>query len=472
MKVRDVPFTYTDQQQLQQKMADEVRDEAIPFAITVTSEDEGSSSSGPDHLMDLLSSEDFVLDTVDLRPSTFTSIAIRNVMLPLMTTSLSIRVLHLPMDRIDLVCAKSIMIMMENNVGPPIEELHLSNLPEEDHNSESGHSRKISSMIISSLKQNKRIKKLFFAPQAQAVLHQSVPSSIAAILYDNTVMKSLILRGCGISHAGATRISCALANNASITVLDLSNNPLSNTGICSVALALELNTTIQKLKLSGTDIGREGGEAMVEALGINKSLQVLDMSRNSLDDQVITKLARSLKQNKSLRQLSLRSNTFSTIGGICLSFALYDSANLQTVLECNHTLQYLVLDINSNKLSRDCLKHANKALRMNARSSTENEVIRKKVSSFLLESESNSLCLRDHFKEKTTLQRLLLLPNVLWSMNNSTSVLYYLLKNLAVHSVIATSCPGVIPPIITTSSSDSMFSTDNKSNEYANSYNK
>lgn len=374
-------------------MTNQAQDEAMPLVKAIKVE---GGSSGPDLLMDLLSSEELMLDTVDLRPSTFTSSAIRDVMLPLMTTSLSVRVLYLPMDRIDLVCAKTITMLMENNVGPPIEELHLSNLPAEDDNNESELSRKISSMIISSLKQNKHIKKLIFAPQV--VLHQSVLSSIAAILYDNAVMKSLILRGCGISHAGATKISCALANNASITVLDLSNNPLSNAGICSVALALELNNTIQKLNLSGTEIGREGGEAMVEALRVNKSLQVLDMSRNSLNDHVITKLAKALKQNKSLRQLSLRSNTFSTIGAIFLSFALYDSTNnLQTVLECNHTLQYL--DVESNQVSGDCKKHINKALRLNARSSTENEVMRKKVVSFLQESESNCVCFRDHFKE-------------------------------------------------------------------------
>eukprot|EP00574_Skeletonema_japonicum_P001104 CAMPEP_0201738530 /NCGR_PEP_ID=MMETSP0593-20130828/45299_1 /ASSEMBLY_ACC=CAM_ASM_000672 /TAXON_ID=267983 /ORGANISM="Skeletonema japonicum, Strain CCMP2506" /LENGTH=417 /DNA_ID=CAMNT_0048232751 /DNA_START=88 /DNA_END=1341 /DNA_ORIENTATION=- len=413
-------------------------------AITVTEE---AGESGPHLLIDLLSSEELMLDTVDLRPSTFTSSDIRNIMLPLMTNK-SVRVLYLPIDKIDLVCTKAIMMMLENNVGPPIEELHVSNLPAEDHNSESGLSRKISSMIISSLKQNKHIKKLLFT--SQDVLHQSVPSSIAAVLYDNTVLKSLILRGCGISHAGATKISCALANNTSITALDLSNNPLSNKGICSVALALELNSTIQKLKLSGTDIGREGGEAMVEALSVNKSLQVLDMSRNELDDHVITKLARSLKQNKTLRQLSLRSNSFSAIGAICLSFALYDSANLQTVLECNHTLQYL--DIGSNRLSRDCIKRTQKALRWNNLSNTENEVIRKKVPFFLLESECNCLCFIDHFKDKTsaldktTVQHLL--PNILWSVNNSTTVLYYMLKNLAVDSIIANSCPGVMPSVV------------------------
>jgi Ran GTPase-activating protein (RanGAP) involved in mRNA processing and transport len=170
-------------------------------------------------------------------------------------------------------------MMMKNNVGPPIEELHLSDLPTEEQQIEAELKRKISSMIISSLKQNKKIKKLLIAPQA--VLHQSIPSSIATILYDNTVLKSLILRGCGISHVGATKISCALASNTSITVIDLSNNSLGK-GICSVALALELNNTIQKLKLSGTGTGREGGEAIVEALTVNKSLAVLDMGRNSL----------------------------------------------------------------------------------------------------------------------------------------------------------------------------------------------
>ena len=151
-----------------------------------------------------------MLDTVDLRPSTFTSNDIRNVMLPLITSD-SIRELYLPLDRIDLVCAKTIVMMMKNNVGPPIEVLHLSDLPTEEQQIEAELKRKISYMIISSLKQNKKIKKLLITPQA--VLHQSIPSSIATILYDNTVLKSLILRGCGISHVGATKISCALASN-------------------------------------------------------------------------------------------------------------------------------------------------------------------------------------------------------------------------------------------------------------------
>mmetsp|Transcript_13880 Transcript_13880/g.21555 ORF Transcript_13880/g.21555 Transcript_13880/m.21555 type:complete len:442 (+) Transcript_13880:114-1439(+) len=415
------------------------------------------ASSSPDLLMELLSSEELTLDTVDLRPSTFTTSDIRNVLLPLMT-NLSIRVLYLPMDRIDLVCAKTITMMTMKNVGPPFEELHLSNLPSEEHTDSEPTSRKIASMIISSLKQNKHIKKLHITPQA--VLHQSIPSSIASILYDNTVLTSLNLRGCGISHAGATKISCALASNASITVLDLSNNQLGNAGICSVALALELNSTIQKLKLSGTNIS-QGGEAMVEALALNKSLEVLDMSRNLLDDVVVTKLARSLKLNTSLRQLSLRSNSFSTIGALCLSLALYDPKNLQTVLDCNHTIQFL--DIDSNQLSSECIMHTNKPLRWNALSGTENETIRKKVSAFLLESESNYLSFRDYFEDTTTVQHLL--PNVLGSIKNST-VMYYLVKNLAVHSITATSRPDALS-VAKKSSSDSMFSTDDKCNECA-----
>ncbi|KAK1744975.1 hypothetical protein QTG54_004266 [Skeletonema marinoi] len=83
-------------------------------------------------------------------------------------------------------------MMTTKNVGPPFEELHLSNLPSEEHNIESS---------------------------------ESINTVVNCInLYDNTVLTSLNLRGCGISHAGATKISCALASNASITVLDLSNN--------------------------------------------------------------------------------------------------------------------------------------------------------------------------------------------------------------------------------------------------------
>lgn len=412
----------------------------------ITAEEEGGS--GPDLLIEMLSSEGGTIDTVDLRPSTFTSSGIRNVMLPLLT-NLSARVLYLPIDRLDLVCSKTIAMMMKNNIGPPIEELHLSNLSS-DEQIEPELSRKVSSMIISSLRHNTNIKKLHIIPEAP--LHQSVPSSIASILYDNNVLSSLILRGCGISHSGATKISCALASNASITVLDLSNNPLGNGGVCSVALALELNHTIQKLKLSGTNMSREGGEAMVEALAVNKSLEVLDMSRNSLDDLVVTKLSRSLKQNTALRQLSLRSNSFSTIGALCISLALYDSKNLRALLGCNHTLTYLNID--SNQLSNECLMHTNNSLRWNALSSTENESIRKKVSSFLLESESNCLCFRDYFEDANTV--LQLMPNVLWSMNQNATVLYYLVKNLTVPHITTGG-----DELAVTKSFDSVFSKDN-----------
>ncbi|KAL7445122.1 hypothetical protein ACHAXM_011850 [Skeletonema potamos] len=422
------------------------------MADEVVKEEEGSC---PDLLMKLLSAEGGIIDTVDLRSSTFTSSGIRDVMLPLLT-NLSARVLYLPIDRLDLVCSKTIAMMTKNNIGPPIEELHLSNLSSVQQ-IESEMNGETSSMIISSLKHNKYIKKLHIV--SEVAVHQSIISSIASILYDNTVLSSLILRGCGISHAGATKIACALASNASITVLDLSNNPLGNGGVCSVALALELNHTIQKLKLSGTNMGREGGEAMVVALAVNKSLEVLDMSRNSLDDLVMTKLSRSLKLNTTLRQLSLRSNSFSSIGALCISFALYNSKNLQALIGCNHTLRYLNID--SNQTSRECVIHTNDSLRWNALKSTENETIREKVLSFLLESESNCLCFRDYFEDATTV--LQLMPNVLWSMNENATVLYYLVRNLTVHNIST----GRDALAVTKSSFDSVFSADNKCNTSA-----
>jgi len=401
-------------------------------------------------LVELLSQER--CHTVDLRSSEFTTTAIRTVLLPLLTNS-SVRALYLPIDRVDLICAKTLVLMIQNNIGPPIEDLYLPNMPIEGQ-SDSSELCRHSSMIISALKHNTRIKKLHIAPAN--VLHHSVISSITSILYENKVISALTLRGCGISHIGATKISCALANNASIVVLDLSNNPLYDGGVCSVALAIEMNQTIEKVKLSGTNIFRKGGEAIAAALAINTSLEVLDMSRNALDDRVITKLSRSLKCNSSLKQLSLKSNTFSDIGALCLSLTMYDSIDLQTVLGCNHTLRYL--NINSNGLSRKCIMHTDNALRRNAFSSSVNEAIRAKVSSFLLEAEPNCLFLRKHFGTAETF--LHLMPHLLCSMNNCATVMYHLMKNLIVNTLATTHTEISAERSLT----DSVFSFDNNCN--------
>ena len=347
-------------------------------------------------------------------------------------------------------------MILKNNIGTPIEELHLSHFPPEEQDASS---IVICSNIISSLKSNNTVKKLHIAPEV--VLHESIQASIASILYDNSVISSLMLRGCGLSYTGVTKISCALANNSSITVLDLSNNQLGNKGACSVALALEMNNTIQKLKLSGTNIGREGGEAIVTALAANESLEILDMSRNSLDDVVITKLARILKTNMSLLQISLRSNQFSNIGSLCLSLALYDPKNIHTVLACNHKIQ--LLDINSNQLSLECIMYANKSLRWNAQRSSKNETIRKKVSSFLVESDSNCSCLKSYLGDESTAYKLM--PNIMWSVSNSATAVYFLLKNLMVPLSEGTSSESETLSL-NKSSSDSTFSaTNNKCNE-------
>lgn len=388
----------------------------------MTGESESALDSEPASLIELLSSEEEAIEIVDLRPSTITSCDVRNIMLPLITNA-SVRILYLPLDRTDFISSKTMAMILKNNIGTPIEELHLSHFPPPD---QGASSISVYSNIISSLKSNKTVKKLHIAPEV--VLHESIQASIASVLYDDSVISSLMLRNCGLSNTGVTKISCALANNSSITVLDLSNNQLGNKGTCSVALALEMNKTIQKLKLSGTNIGREGGEAMVTALATNDSLEVLDMSRNSLDDTVITKLAKMLKTNESLRQMSLRSNQFSTIGALCLSLALYDRKNIHTVLSCNHTIQYL--DINSNQLSRECVMHVNKSLRWNAQRSSKNETIRKKVSSFLAGSDSNCSCLKSYLGDASIANKLM--PNMLWSVGSNSTALYFLFKNLMV----------------------------------------
>ena len=96
--------------------------------------------------------------------------------------------------------------------------------------------------------------------------------------------------------------------------------------------------------------------------------------------------------------------------------------------------------------------HTDNALRRNAFSSSVNEAIREKVSSFLLESESNCLCFRNHFEDADT--ALHLMPNILWSVNRSPTVMYYLMKNIIVNTLTTSS------EVPEPSLSDSVFSCD------------
>lgn len=287
--------------------------------------------------------------------------------------------------------------MERDDVGPRIEELHLSHIPGE---SKEGRKHGVTPLvqIITSLKHN-QIRKLILS---ETDLNAHEVSVVASILYDIKSLSSLVLRQCGIECKAATKISCALASNASVQLFDFSNNPIGNRGVSALAVALEINTTIRKLKLSGTNLGIEGAVAIASAITNNSTLEVLDLSRNSIGDMGSSKIAVALKSNKSIRQLSLRQNYLSDIGAMCILLALYDAKTPQTIIDCNHSICYL--NLSNNDLGRKCVLDIETARRFNLLKS-EKETMQQKVA-FFLNDQTNLSCFGESMTVKKKTSRL------------------------------------------------------------------
>ena len=375
---------------------------------------------------------------IDLTPSHFTKREIRYE-IPAILTNLSVKVLHLPTDRLDEASTKCITMLLErDDVGPQIEELRLFRT----QNETSGIIDKDGPLIqiVHSLKHTTQIKKLVIS---EMVLNPYEVLAISSILYDVKSLSTLVLRQCGIEYKGCTKISCALASNTSVESFDFSNNPIGNRGASSLAVALEINSSMKKLKLSGTHLGIEGAIAVASVIASNSSLEVLDLSRNSIGDMGTSKIALALKSNKTLRQLSLRENSLSDVGALCVLLALFDSKNMQAVLNCNHSLRYV--NLNNNEVGRKSLLDIEDARRMNLLE-TEKETIRHKIA-FFLHKDLQTYCFGDEMSIKC-------MPYLVSAIGKTGSVtaLFKVLKN--------THMPAMFESKLCTGCADSIFSAE------------
>jgi len=377
---------------------------------------------------------------VDFTPSIFTARDIRYE-IPALLTNPSVKALHLPTDRLDDACANCILMILErDDFGPCIEELHLSHelVPRENSDRDRRkHSESIFTRIVLALKHCTDLNKLKIA---ETTFTANITSAVSSILYDIKSPRSLVLRQCGIDYKAALKISCALASNTSVQLFDFSNNPIGDRGVSALAVALEINTIIKKIKLSGTHLGIEGAVAIALVITNNSTLEVLDLSRNSIGDLGSSKIAIALKSNNSVRQLSLRQNCLSDVGAMCILLSLYDHKNLQTILECNHSIRYL--NLSNNDMSKKCMLDIETARRMNLHQS-DNETIREKVA-FFLTNPRNASCFRDSM----TVKYMPYLPSAISNTENITS-LYNVVKYV--------NMPALFEPKPCTGFADSIF---------------
>ena len=80
--------------------------------------------------------------------------------------------------------------------------------------------------------------------------------------------------------------------------LYLSDNPIGDTGASSISEAVRETATLKTLILNNCGIISRGAEDLSRALAQNCSLEKLDISWNSIGDEGISYVAEALKQNK------------------------------------------------------------------------------------------------------------------------------------------------------------------------------
>jgi len=175
-------------------------------------------------------------------------------------------------------------------------------------------------------------------------------SSISTALAKNTSLRSLNLRGNGISTLaplGTQKMGnlthLYLGDNNIENISDLANNLKTNRYLSVLHLdqnvivdvedlgkALSMNTTLNSLILDDNQI--RDVRALGRALKSNRKLIALYLKANQISD--VGSIAIGMKENNTLQELSLRSNR------------LLDATDLVAALKHNHKLRYLSLDQN------------------------------------------------------------------------------------------------------------------------------
>ena len=126
-------------------------------------------------------------------------------------------------------------------------------------------------------------------------------SSISEAVRETATLKSLILSNCGITSRGAEDLSTALAQNISLEKIDISLNSIGDEGVSHLAEALLQNKQLKELWIGGGIMTDNGAASLASALTVNNSLKMLHMGGNkgALTEDGFSAIAHSLA-NKSM----------------------------------------------------------------------------------------------------------------------------------------------------------------------------
>ena len=160
------------------------------------------------------------------------------------------------------------------------------------------------------------------------ILHQNrMPvqtfSVLARQLKNNTTLKQLWLRGCGLNSQSAESLAEALTTNKHLKQLGVGDNALCDDGIQHLAHALRVNQGLKDLYLESCGMTDVGLEYLAKSLQHNNVLTKLHIYNyhdvkypNRLTEKIVPVLIECLQSNHTLTRLELPRNLKSSTTSI------------------------------------------------------------------------------------------------------------------------------------------------------------
>ena len=132
-------------------------------------------------------------------------------------------------------------------------------------------------------------------------------SLISEALRETATLKTLNLYHCAITLRGAEDLSRALTQNNSLEKLDISDNNLGNEGISHVAEALKQNKQLKELWIGDCRMTDKGAASLASALTINNSLKMLHIGgfKGTLTNDGVSTIAYLLANNSVFVKLAV-----------------------------------------------------------------------------------------------------------------------------------------------------------------------
>ena len=135
-------------------------------------------------------------------------------------------------------------------------------------------------------------------------------SLISEAVRETATLKTLILSCCGITLRGIEDLSKAMAQNSSLKKLDISRNNLGDEGISHVAGALKQNKRLKELWIGECGMTDKGAASLASALSVNNSLKMLHMGERVLTKGALSTIIQSVALNPEFVELEISSGYY------------------------------------------------------------------------------------------------------------------------------------------------------------------